>query len=60
MDPTGENPKKNWDNSEEEDELFQDLTQEFDCKEERGPPHSQKTRKNFTGPPVGCFQERKT
>ena len=32
MDSTGKNPKENGDNDEEED----DLTQEFECQEERG------------------------
>ena len=38
LDSTGENVFKKWDNDEEEDELLQDLTQEFECQEERGPP----------------------
>ena len=37
--------------------MKQNLTQEFECQEERG--HTViKTRKKFTGPHVGCFQER--
>ena len=39
--------------------MKQNLTQEFECQEERG--HTViKTRKKFTGPHVGCFQERLT
>ena len=40
VDSTGENPKENRDNDEEEDELLQVLTQEFESQEEKGPPHS--------------------
>ena len=57
---TGENLNENGDSDDDEDELLQDLTQEFECQEERGPPIRKKLEKNFTGPPVGCFQERKT
>ena len=38
LDSTDENVFKKWDNDEEEDELLQDLTQEFECQEERGSP----------------------
>ena len=38
VDSTGENSKGNGDNNEEESELLQDLMQEFECQEERGPP----------------------
>ena len=37
VDSTVENLKENEDND-DEDELLQDLTQEFECQEERGPP----------------------
>ena len=33
VDSTGENLKENEDNDDEEDELLQDLTQEFECQE---------------------------
>ena len=38
VDSTGENLFKNVDNDDEDDKLLQDLTQEFECQEERGPP----------------------
>ena len=44
VDSKGENPKENGDNDEEE-ELLQDLTQEFECQEERGPPIKKKLEK---------------
>ena len=59
MDPTGENPKKNWDNGEEEDELFQDLTQEFDCKEERDPLIHKKLEKILQDLLRGVFRKEK-
>ena len=37
VDSAGENLKENEDNDDDEDELLQDLTQEFACQEERGP-----------------------
>ena len=56
-DSTGENSKGNETNYEEH-ELLQDLAQEFECQEERGPPFIKKNR--FYRPSLGCFQERKT
>ena len=47
VDSTGENPKENGDNDEEEDELLQVLTQEFECQEERGPPIHKKLEKFY-------------
>ena len=60
MDSTCKNTQGNKDNDEEEDELLHDLTQEFEFREESGPPIHKKTRKSFTGLPVGYFQERKS
>ena len=37
---TSENLKENGEIDKEEDELLQDLAQECECQEERGPPHS--------------------
>ena len=45
VDSTGENLKENEDNDDEEDELLQDLTQEFECQEERGPRIHKKLEK---------------
>ena len=47
MDSTGENFKGNGDNDLEQDELLQDLIQEFECQEERGPPIHKKLKKNL-------------
>ena len=55
VDSTCKNPKRNRDNDQEEDELLQNLS----FRKRVGPPFIKKTRKNFTGPPVRCFQERK-
>ena len=38
VDSTGKNIKENEDNDDEEDELLQNLTQELECQEEKGPP----------------------
>ena len=38
VDSTCKNPKRNRDNDQEEDELLQDLTQEFEFQEESRPP----------------------
>ena len=46
MDFTGENLKENEDNDDEEDELLEDLTQEFECQEERGLRIHKKLEKN--------------
>ena len=45
VDSTGENLKENEDNDDEEDELLQDLTQEFECQEDRGPRIHKKLEK---------------
>ena len=45
VDSTGENLKENEDNDDEKDELLQDLTQEFECQEERGPRIHKKLEK---------------
>ena len=58
VDSTGEIPNGNGDNDEEEDELLRNMTQEFECQEERG-PHIHKKLENFTGPPVRVFKKEK-
>ena len=45
MDSPGENFKGNGDNDLEQDELLQDLIQEFECREERGTPIYKKLKK---------------
>ena len=56
MDSTGENFKEN---GEEEDELLQNLTQEFECQEERGPPIHKKLEKILQDLLWGVFKKEK-
>ena len=56
---TGENLLKNVDNDDEDDKLLQDLTQEFECQEERGPPIYKKLEKNLQGLMWGVFKKEK-
>ena len=57
VDSTGENRKENADNDLEEDELLQDLTQEFECQKERGLPIHKKLEKNLEGLLRGVFKK---
>ena len=59
VDSTGENLKGNGDNDEEEDNLLQDLTQEFECQEQRGAPIHKKLEKNLQGIMWGVFKKEK-
>ena len=59
MDSTGENPKENGDNDEEEDELLQVLTQEFESQKERGPPIHKKLEKILQDLLWGVFKKEK-
>ena len=56
---TGENLLKNVDNDDEDDKLLQDLTQEFECQEERGPPIYKKLEKNLQDLMWGVFKKEK-
>ena len=57
VDSTGENPKENGGNDEEEDELLQDLTQEFECLEEKGPLIHKKLEKILQDLLWGVFKK---
>ena len=59
VDSTGENPKENGDNDEEEDELLQVLTQEFESQEDRGPPIHKKLEKILQDLLWGVFKKEK-
>ena len=59
VDSTGENLKGNGDNDEEEDNLLQDLAQEFECQEQRGAPIHKKLEKNLPGIMWGVFKKEK-
>ena len=59
VDTTGENLKENEDNYDEENELLQDLTQEFECQEERGPPIHKELEKNLQDLLWGVFKKEK-
>ena len=56
MNSTGENFKEN---GEEKDELLQDLTQEFQCQKERGPPIHKKLEKFLQDLLWGVFKKEK-
>ena len=57
VDSTGEIPNRNGDNDEEEDELLRNMTQEFECQEERGPHIHKKLEKILQG--LLCVFSRK-
>ena len=59
VDSTGENLFKNVDNDDEDDKFLQDLTQEFECQEERGPPIHKKLEKNLQDLMWGVFKKEK-
>ena len=58
VDSTGENPERNEDND-EEDELLQDLTQEFECQKERESPIHKKLEQIFQDLLWGVFKKEK-
>ena len=59
VDSTDETLKENGGSDDEEDELSQDLTQERECQEERGPPiHKKKQKKNYRTS-CGVFSRKK-
>ena len=58
MDSRVEDLKRNGDNDEGENELMQDLTQEFECQEERGPPIHKKQKTNYRTS-CGVFSRKK-
>ena len=59
VDSTGENLFKNVDNDDEDDKFLQDLTQEFECQEERGPPIYKKLEKNLQDLMWGVFKKER-
>ena len=58
VDSTGENPERNEDND-VGDELLQDLTQEFECQEERESPIHKKLEQIFQDLLWGVFKKEK-